>query len=301
MAYEIGYVDNTGSEGLAHWQMLAKIKQLAEANGWSTLRYTTPTDGTPRELILRGGGLSGTDEIYIGFRAYHNAAADYYNLTTACMAGYAAALPFEAQPGYVERALCTHDRRIDFWAAVNAQRIAMALKVGAPSTYEIGYVGKYLPYGTPGQCPYPVVCIGTLPAAMPATRYSDTSPAHSCGARGVGLTSPPAIASGALRDMNGMWRVFGAAPWTQQLNNTVALQRDTGGYVPARKAVLFTGAIYPSVDAGRTVWGELDGLGHVSGFGNVSEDTAVIDGVTHAMFGDVFRTGIDDYFLLRMS
>ncbi len=34
------------------------------------------------------------------------------------------------------------------------------------------------------------------------------------------------------------------------------------------------------------VWGELDGIRYVSGFNNTSENTTVIDGVTHVVLGD---------------
>src|SRR5699024_1968933 len=77
MAHKIGYVDDAGSEGLAHWQMLLEIKTLAEANGWTTLRYLDPSgDGDKRELILKGEGLSGDQEIYIGLRAYQSESSD---------------------------------------------------------------------------------------------------------------------------------------------------------------------------------------------------------------------------------
>ncbi len=173
MASKTGYVDNTGSEGSAHWQMLLTIQTLAEANGWTTLRYD---DSKPiRELIMQGTGLSGDQQIFIGLRAYQNADADYYNLTVACFTGYVAANDFTAQPGYIERGVCAHNQRIDYWLAVNAQRIFFGLKIGAPAVYEVAYTGYYCPYATPGQYPFPVTCIGTLPSATPATRYPDTS------------------------------------------------------------------------------------------------------------------------------
>jgi len=103
MASDIGYVDSKGSEGVAHWQMLLKIKTFAEANGWTTLRYVNPTPYTDstviRELILLGGGLSGTQSIYIGFRAYQSQTADYYNLSVAGFTGYVAGNAFTSQPG----------------------------------------------------------------------------------------------------------------------------------------------------------------------------------------------------------
>lgn len=282
MAHQIGFVDNTGTEGLAHWQMLLLIKTFAEANGWTTLRYVNPTDGSNRELILQGTGLSGTEQIFIGFRTYHSVSADYYNMSTAVFTGYVAANAFTAQPGYVERGMCAHNQRIDYWLAVNAQRILIGMKVGTP-VYEIGYAGKFFPYATPGQYPYPVVCIGTL-QGVPATRYSDTSTGHTCGARG-NLNSNN---NGMFRNLLGAWSYFTSMPWAWNPQ----LRRDTGGYYLGMAA---------TIEDGTNVWGELDGLRYVSGFNSVTENTMTIGGVLYTVLQDVFRTDIASYFLLEMN
>lgn len=303
MAHAIGYVDNTGTEGVAHWQMLLTIKTLAEANGWTTLRYTNATPYTDktviRELILQGSGLSGTEQIFIGFRAYQDQTQDYYNLTAACFTGYVDANAFTSQPGFQECSLCAHNQRIDYWLAVNAQRILFGLKIGAPAVYEIAYAGKYYPYTTPAQYPYPMVVIGTLPGGLPARRYSDTGWDHGCGARGYPGSST-ASPNGYLRDVLGNWTQFRSLPWTADFNGSPTSRRDTGGYYSALKAVLFTGSANNPGGTGN-VWGELDGIRYISGFNNVSENTATIDTVLNVMLGDVWRTGIGDYFLLEMN
>lgn len=167
MASDVGFVTDGGSEGLAHWQMLLKIKTFAEAHGWTTLRYLNPTDGSPRELILLGTGLDGTKQIYIGFRTYHNVGADYYNLSVAGFTGYVSANSFVTQPGYIESGIPAHNARIDYWLAVNDQRITFGLKVGTP-VYEAGYAGFFFPYATPSQYPYPLV-IGGMLNGVPTT------------------------------------------------------------------------------------------------------------------------------------
>ncbi|MHB1273612.1 MAG: hypothetical protein ACYCZD_12760 [Rhodanobacter sp.] len=296
MAYQIGFVDDTGTEGVAHWQMLLLIKTFAEANGWTTLRYLNPTPYTDstvvRELILQGVGLGGTEQIFIGFRAYQSSTADYYNLSVAGFTGYVAANAFTAQPGYIESGVCAHNQRIDYWLVVNAQRICCGMKVGTP-VYEVAYVGKFLPYATPGQYPYPMACIGTLGAGTPATRYSDTTAGHSSGVKGL-------LAQSVLRDVLGNWSQFRTLPWTADINNAPTTRRDTGGYYSALKAVLMNGAANNPGGTGN-VWGELDGIRYISGFNNLTENTVTIGGVTHVVLQDVFRTGIGDYFLLEMS
>jgi hypothetical protein len=284
MAHQTGFVDNTGTEGIAHWQMLLVIKTLAEANGWTTLRYLNPTPYTDptviRELILQGVGLSGTEQIFIGFRAYQSQSADYYNLSVAGFTGYVSGNVFTSQPGYRESGLCAHNLRIDYWLAVNAQRIALALKVGTP-VYELGYVGKFLPYGTPGQYPYPLAVIGTL-SGPAATRFSDTTAAHTSGVKGG------AIAQGALRDVMGNWQLFTNLPYA----GSQAVRRDAGGYYKAMKCVLYNTS---------QVWGELDGVRYIPGFNNTVENTTTINAAAQVVIQDVFRTGIGDYFLLELN
>jgi hypothetical protein len=279
MAYDIGYVDNTGSEGLAHWQMLAKIKALAEANGWTTLRYLTPSDGSNRELILKGVGLSGDQEIFIGFRSYHSVSADYYNLSTAGFTGYVDGNTFTAQPGYIESGIPAHNQRIDYWVAVNAQRVALSMKVGTP-VYEHGYAGYFLPYATPGQYPYPLV-VGGMLNGVPATRYSDTS--HSMYAKG-------ARANMRMRFVDGTWLQPSCTPWS--LGGLSTSLRDTDSIYPLMPIVL---------NDTSNVYGELDGVRQISGFNNVTENTVDVGGVTHVVLQDVARTGFNDYLALEMS
>ncbi|MHB1283045.1 MAG: hypothetical protein ACYCZI_04110 [Metallibacterium scheffleri] len=284
MAYEIGFVDNTGTEGLAHWQMLLKIKTLAEANGWTTLRYVNPTDGSNRELIMKGVGLSGTEEIFIGFRSYHDVGADYYNLSVAAFTGYVAAAAFTAQPSYMESGVCAHNQRIDYWLRVNAQCITFGLKVGVGS-YQHGYTGFFFRYGTPGQHPYPIAVFGML-NGVPATRYSDTS--YSMGLKGyIAATAAYNGPNARIRDVAGVWQQVFSAPWNTGMN-----MRDTGGYYLGKKIVLYQA---------NQVWGELDGVRFISGFNQVVENTCVINGKTNVVLRDVTRTGFADYYLLELS
>ncbi len=284
MAYEIGFVDNTGTEGLAHWQMLLKIKTFAEANGWTTLRYVIPTDGSNRELIMRGVGLSGTEQIFIGFRSYHSVASDYYNLSVAAFTGYVGAAAFTSQPGYMESGVPAHNSRIDYWLCANAQRIVFGLKVGV-GNYQSAYAGKFLPYGTPGQYPYPVAVFGML-NGVPATRYSDTN--YSMGYKGyIAASSAYNGPNARIRDVMGTWQQAYSAPWNAGIN-----LRETGGYYLGKRLALYNPG---------NVWGELDGVRFISGFNQNVENTCVIDGVTNVVLRDVTRTGFGDYYLLELK
>lgn len=310
MAFEIGTANQAGATGFAHKEMLLRIKALAEANGWVTLRYKTDVPAS-HELILRGEGLSGTEEIFIGVRTYENVSADYYNLAVAGFTGYVSGNTWAAQPGMRESGVPAHNQSIDYWLVVNAQRIAFGLKVGTP-VYESAYIGKVFPYATPRQYPYPLAVIGMLNGAA-ATRYSDTS--HTMGFKGN-------RANCALRWLDGTYKQPFMYPWNNgwvagnSTNNAQLALRDTGNEYPILPAVL--------CEAVPNVFGELDGIGYVSNFNNTVESviqvggTPVADnaawtaqeraeaiiaagGVPHVCLQDVARTSFIDYFAMRLD
>ena len=172
MGHEISYVDNSSSEpfDLAHYNLLSRIEELVTASGegWTQMRYDTSGDN--HELILKGEGLTGSEEIYVGFRTYQDAGADYYNIVAAAFTGYVSGDNFDDQPQALLSGVPAHNQRIDYWLSWNEQHIKMGLKVGTP-VYESAYVGKFLPYARPSQFPYPIICGGML-NGTPATRYA---------------------------------------------------------------------------------------------------------------------------------
>lgn len=285
MPHLIGFVDD--STQLAHYAMLETIRDFADANGWQVLRYNDSVAN--RELILNGSGYAGEEEIFVGFRTYQDANADYYNLAAAAFTGYVPGNTFDTQPGAYLSGVPAHNQRIDYWLTLNPQRIALAMKVGTP-VYESAYVGKFLPYGRPSQYPYPVVCSGML-NGTPATRYSDTSNSHSMGYKGnsarLGMRS------------NDDWVNVYCYPWGNDVlastmtSGTNSQLRDTGGSYPLLPVELH--------DNSANLWGALDGIYYISGFDNVVESTLEIDGITHVVIQDVHRTGFIDYCAMRMD
>ncbi|UZX36740.1 hypothetical protein [Pseudomonas sp. B111] len=284
MPHQIGFVDNSGGV-LAHYKMLETIRDFASANGWTVLRYDTAPAN--RELILKGVGYTGEEEIFVGFRTYQDAGADYYNLLAAVFTGYVPGNTFDSQPGARLSGVPAHNNRIDYWLTLNPQRIALAMKVGTP-VYESAYVGKCLPYGRPSQYPYPVVCGGMLSGAAVA-RFSDT--VHSGYFKGV-------TAAMALRS-NDNWLQPSCYPWGNTYiagtggSATQTNLRDTGGNYQLLPVELH--------DNTANLWGALDGIYYISGFDNAVENTLTIGSVDYVVIQDVWRTGHTDYYALRMD
>lgn len=276
MPHDIGFVDNSGGV-LAHYKMLEKIKDFASANGWQVLRYDAASSN--REVILKGAGLSGTEEIFVGFRTYQDVSADYYNLVAAAFTGYVPGNSFDTQPGVMLSGVPAHNNRIDYWLTLNGQRIALAMKVGTP-VYESCYVGKFLPYATPSQYPYPIICAGMLSGVTP-TRFSD--PSHSIPYKGN-------RANLRMRFNDGVWKVVECWPWNSDPLVGRAQVRDTGSNYSALPVVL---------NDANGLYGELDGIFAISGFNNAVENTAAGGGLV--VIQDVGRTDFNDYFAMRLD
>ena len=284
MPHQIGFVEAGGGK-LAHQKMLEVVATFAAANGWTVLRYDASQ--AEHELILKAPGLSGTEEIFVGLRTYDNANVDIYNLTAAGFVGYLPGNAFAAQPQALLRGVPAHNQRIDYWLTLNGQRLILAMKVGTP-VYESMYLGKMLPYARPSQFPYPVV-VGGMLTTEALTRFSDT--AHSAWVKGSieRTVAPAANDTIRLRSNDGTWRTVAAFPWC---NSGMSAARETVDNYPLTPVIL---------NDGSGIYGELDGVFHISGFNNVVENVVQFGGHQYVVIQDVWRTGHFDYYAIRMD
>lgn len=305
MAYEFGQCTNSGGR-FAHQNMLLAIQALAEANGWVTLRYVGAGDN--HELILKGEGLSGQEEIFVGFRCYQSVTLDYYNIAFATMIGYVPANSFAQQPGFRQSGVPAHNTLIDYILQINPQVISVAMLVGA-GVCETGHVGKCFQYTMPTAWRNALVCGGMLNGDA-ALRFSDESTNHDFWARGnhnrMGLRMP-----------SGNWINAEVYPFNNLLlAGSQAQGRPTAaGYSRYPLEVMS--------DTGGPL-GYLDGWYQVTGFDNVllrvqqegGRYTVDADGKTtkevvdeiiddaggraFVVLRSAFRTGFNDYIALEL-
>ena len=297
-----------GSGDEAHYKVLAAIKTLAEANGWTTLRYVNT--GTVRELILNSAGLSGTEDIYIGFRTYSSVSGDYYNMLVGTFTGYVSANSFDTQPGAKLSGVPCHNNAVTYFITANAQRIAGCFKVGTP-VYTHFYTGKLLQYSRPGEYPSPLVCGGMFDGAA-EKRFSDTDYAFPYLGRESGWpNSNPRPSLLWLRDQAGAWRRLSHFPfyngqaggndWVSY--NALANQNylsggDKRALVPAgtnyqpQPIILYSAESDGSEYYGN-VFGELDGVYQVSGFNNNVENVMQIGGTYVSPAGKTVLQHVD--------
>ena len=273
MGYAIGTLAKGGGDD-CHYQLLGVLKTLAEANGWTTLRYVNT--GTDRELILKGVGLSGTEEIFIGWKTYQSVGADYYNLNCATFVGYVAGNTFETQPGGKYSGCPTHNNAITYFITANAQRIAFCLKVGTP-VYVHCYAGKLFPYARPGEYPSPLV-IASMFDGPSATRFDNTSYVFPYPGQGYSTSCRM-----WLRDAAGNWNTTYCYPFSNANSSSGALAgpQGTNTLVPSDVYYQLEPIILQQLDTTvnqSNVWGELDGVTFCSGFNNGPENVVQMGG-----------------------
>jgi len=160
-------------------------------------------------------------------------------------------------------------------------------------------MGFMLPFATPGQYPYPLLIGGCLAAGQVGTRYSNT--VYNNWWKGYNWRSGSVYTDNVyLRDPGGVWwkpevlAYFYVAGVSREMRNTI---HDSGiqvGYYGITSLTLYEHDL-------ASIQGDIDGLYHISGFNNVTENTIVVDGITYIVFRDVWRTEFDDYMVLRAT
>lgn len=320
MGYAIGTLTKGGGDD-CHYQLLDVIKTLAEANGWTTLRYNTASAN--REWIGKSLGLSGSEEIYIGFRTYQSTTGDYYNLLAATFIGYVSGNSFDTQPGIKASGVPAHNNALTYFITANAQRITGCFKVGTP-VYEHFYVGKFFPYARPGEYPSPLVNAGMFNGAE-TKRFSDSNqefpyPGHYYDTSDTYLF---------IRDQAGNWIETWNYPFTNRNGNSNALAGPQTGkcMVPADVYYQIEPIIMGQLDTTTNpsnIFGELDGVYFCSGFNNGVENvvqqggSSIVDqtgltvleavdailavgGRAFVMLQNVYRTTWRDFVAIEMS
>ncbi len=138
-------------------------------NGWTAhinQVYSSPN----KEVWLEGSG-GGSDEIFGGWRTFHNTPSGYYNFEFHGGTGYASGNNWEDQPGIspgffdagltANRSgsylLCTSSS-LAYWLSVTSYRMILVTKVG--TAYFNAYLGWGNRFATASENPYPFVVAG---------------------------------------------------------------------------------------------------------------------------------------------
>lgn len=280
---------------------------------WTVKRWQNSgsDSGAENELILLGSGLSGGDEIYVGVSGYYSVGGDYYNWRLNAFTGFDAGRDFDSQLGAI---LSTYgggpvvpmwNSSMTYWLVANGRRIILVTKVSG--RYEAMYLGFILPYATPTQFPYPVLVGGSL-AVYTANRWSEDSNLHRHFVDPItgALTG---YSPARLRKPDGTWgRIINYQDTNVPLKTWP--YNAAASYSPLRVATTLSGdytlfpiLIYEGATGGSTynVYGELDGCYWVTGWNNAAENVITISGDNYLVVQNVYRTGLSDYWALKLS
>lgn len=274
---------------------------------WTELKNSSSTytgqpgsgDTVDFESYLRAPGLSGTETIYINIRAFHSVAGDYYNWEMRGAQGFNTGNAFIAQPGISPATfLYMWNQPMTYWFIANGQRVIVIAKVS--SVYQIAYLGKFLPYGTPSQYPYPVA-IGGCGASNGDLRFSDTSFSHLAffDPNGLQICAPD---NSWVTFQN--WSTGGSAN-PSPFNTTWPYIYYSTNRIQWMSANLDgTYSVFPvqiHQNSPTNIYGEFDGVGFVTGTANSSEST-ITDGTnTWMVVQNVYRTSADSYCAVKMA
>lgn len=330
MAFEIS--DGAGTPHATNYSDLLD-KLITFLVGTGVWNLHSDLRGTVGEVVLRGEGLTGTENIYVGIKRYIDAINDIHGWLLQGYTGFTGA-GFLNEPGAIGGvipALPLWNSSIPYWFFANARRFIVVAKVD--TVYVSMYAGHILPYGSPGHWFYPL-CIGgsnvSNSTAASHPRYSDTafsmcSPFLSNATSGFTTTN----SNICIRLADGTWL---------RLYNTVDSFLAPGGTAPADTMTTLHGVFPPIIGRGisggfgsgtttngykqcrpnqagnypviplrllnaRTpdALGIYDGAYYVPGYGVTAQDV-VDDGVDeYIVFNDVFRTNLDSYFAIKKA
>ena len=308
MAFEIGTATN-------HSDLLSRLvtfltTTLPVGQRWTVLEDKVES-GVDRLLYFRAPGLAGTDNIYTQLYRFESVGSDYYNWGFRGQTGHISANLRTAQPGISAPSyMLLWQSSIPYWFIGNGRRVIVIAKVS--TVYQMMYLGFITPAGSPSEYPYPLFIGGT--GVNSTDRWSVTTEANRAFWDPAGDSpTAPTNTSAQLRQPGGAWRGFanrnssGAGslyasagskihPYNFNILDPSHLfgQAYGGGYA------LLPCVLMTSADGGN-VFGELEGVFHVSGFANASENLINVSGVNHLVVQNVFRTGVYNYAAFRLE
>lgn len=250
------------------------------------------------EFYLKGPGLAGTDEVFVQMYSYYSEAGDYYNINFCGATGFDGADTLDEQPGfYAGGAMALWQFQIKYWFVADGRRFIVSTKIS--TSYMHAYCGLLLPYATPTEYPYPLYIGACLPPAS-GTRWSSESEDHRAywepETAGIYTIEGTWLAVQNKYDQNDTEVVVTTTViWPYSSNYMWNTRQSPGDIYPMMPLVLTTSS------NGGNVYGELPGGFWTPGFANASENVIVLGGTDYVVMQDVFRTGNQDYFALKLE
>lgn len=260
---------------------------VTQGQNWQILQSYTDPFG----YMLKAPGLSGKEQIYLYISTYQDAKRDCYNWHIGSAQGFDATQKMTEQPKKISRNFLLWNQEIPYWLIANGQRLMVIAKIS--TVYTMCYLGKFFPYATPNQYPYPVMVAGDSVEYW--ARWSDTSKEHSTlqspKSSTVRFYLPNGLNEAVSNDNQNTAKFF---PEYNALGDKHINPNQDGSYS------LLPYILYLKTYGGN-VLGELDGVYWVTGHNNASENMLTIAGETYLVVQNIHRTSWQDYCAIKLG
>ncbi len=319
----------TATDYLDFWNKLiafltTNATLVAAGQQWS-VAWTAPV-GAPNstDIVLKGPGMSGSDEVFVGLRLETDVVGDRFTIFMTGMTGVLA-----GATEYDQHVNCTpYSVRfflgsipMGYWFVANGRRFVAVAKIS--TVYQVMYGGLALPYSMPENYPYPMFIGGMTAEGSPSADWRSVSADHSCFVRSK-YSSISYQPSAWLLGPDGLW--LRATSYGSTTEGNIALAPDNfgtedygmgdgtfgntnygykefkdrivqayGGNFPLYPITLVRSA------PGSQTYAILHGIHYVPGRGNSAENTVLSGGKTYLVMQNAFRTLTGDYFAVHLE
>lgn len=246
-------------------------------------------------------GVDGAQTIYIPGHTYSNETADTWNL---CFQGFRFLTSINPDPSFYggvspstsRVAMCLRKVNIAYWIIAHGSRVIILTRHSG--IYQFAYLGYGLPYETPQQHPYPYIIAApsnseTLKFDSNNTDYRNPSDP---GNNAMCITRP----DGTFDTVGNQAGTTRGATWPYMVNidassySLPSVRNNIDGTLPVLPIVI-------SLRNPAHVFGELDGVLYISGFGNSVEAITKIGQIDYISVPNVFRVGINDWCAIALD
>lgn len=324
----MAYVTGTSTD---HADLFADLVSFLTANaalvsaGEEWTAVWTHSGGAASGIVLQGPGLAGADEVLIGLKLVSRPTPDEYEIQMVGMTGIiGSATEFDAHVNvspYKVR-MFVDSGPMTRWFVANGRRFVVVVKIS--TVFQSMYGGFILPYAFPDQYNYPLFIGGSAGETdqtglsswrstsiyhhhFPNSYYDAPSSVIHRGA--AFLLSPQGdwLTCASLGDDGNV--AIGPRKFFTGLGISSSYNTTNYGYEEIRSRMraglageyLLTPHTLVQASPSDQTYGILDGTYHVSGSGNSSENIITVSSVDHLTVQDAFRTGLGDYWALRLE
>ena len=328
----MAYTTGTSTDSVDFWNdLIAFLTTNATLVGAGEAWTVVWSIDGGKQVVVRGPGAGGADEIYVGMVRTDSVDTDARSITFYGLSGVNPSAT--SMSGHVNVApgvkIWLDASAMRYWFVASGRRFIVVANMS--TVYQVAYAGFFLPYVFPTAYPYPLFVGATCSLATEVTSWRSLSDNHAAfpfaphnDGAGLGfnrhnayMLGPDAIWRGASGDgvadiCIGPHRYStvdadGANPF--KLSTELSASLNTLGFNPVRQRIMRGyGDVYAldpvtliQTTPGVQHHGVLDGFYVVSGVGNAAENIVSVGAVDHLVLQNVHRTTTLDYMAMRLE